>query len=134
KRSGPMGTWLKAAPSTTTTTASTPKPEAAPISVERQPRVAPTPITIVTISIASTAEARKVVIRTATTPVIVRLYPAVREADLSSTGSGLTIGSETAMGSLAGNVSINASSSASYSSGRSVSVIAAQVSVANFSS
>src|SRR5207247_6117495 len=35
------------------------------------------------------------------------------EADSSSTGSGLTIGSETAMGSLAGNVSMSASSRAS---------------------
>jgi hypothetical protein len=38
--------------------------------VERHPRVAPTPTTIVTISIASTAEARNVVMRTAQRPVI----------------------------------------------------------------
>jgi hypothetical protein len=45
-------------------TARTPNPLAVPIQVERQPRVAPTPTTMMTISIASTAEARKVVMRT----------------------------------------------------------------------
>src|SRR4029077_1531672 len=54
-----------------TTTASTPNPAALPIHVERQPRVAPTPTTMVTISIASTPAARKVAIRTAIGPVAV---------------------------------------------------------------
>src|SRR5438552_719617 len=47
KRSGPTGTTLRAAPRITTITASTPNPEAAPMIVERHPRVAPTPITLV---------------------------------------------------------------------------------------
>src|SRR3989442_15145779 len=64
KRSAPMGIAVRAAPTTTTTTVSTANPATAPMSVERHPRVAPTPTTMVTISIASTAEARKVVMRT----------------------------------------------------------------------
>jgi hypothetical protein len=71
KRSGPIGTWRSAAPSTTTTTASTANPEAAPMTVERQPRVAPTPTTMVTISITSTAEAKNVVTSTGIRPVII---------------------------------------------------------------
>src|SRR6266853_4844504 len=79
KRRGPIGTTLSAAPRITTTTASTPKPDAAPINVERQPRVAPTPTTMVTISIASTAEARKVVIRTTAVPLICDSLPGFAE-------------------------------------------------------
>jgi hypothetical protein len=51
------------------TTASTANPLRDPMIVERQPLVAPTPTTMVAISIASTAEARNVVIRTGTTLV-----------------------------------------------------------------
>jgi hypothetical protein len=43
-------------------------PEKAPKIVDRHPRVAPTPTTIATISTASTAEARKVVITTGINP------------------------------------------------------------------
>jgi hypothetical protein len=63
-RSGAIGMALSARPKTATITASRRKPADAPISVERQPRVAPTPTTMVTISMASTADARNVMIRT----------------------------------------------------------------------
>src|SRR2546425_8384000 len=75
KRSAPMGIAVRAAPTTTTTTVSTANPATAPMSVERHPRVAPTPTTMVTISIASTADARKVVMRTTAVPLICDSLP-----------------------------------------------------------
>ena len=66
QRSDGNGAERQAKPATIT--ASTANPAAAPSSVERQPRVVPTPTTIVTISIASTAEARNAVISTGTMP------------------------------------------------------------------
>jgi len=53
RRRGPIGIALRARPKTATTTASTRKPATVPMRVARQPRVAPTPTTIVTISMAN---------------------------------------------------------------------------------
>ena len=64
---------LRARPKTATTPARTMKPETVPVSVARQPRVIPTPTTIVTISMASTVEARNVV--TSTRPRLVMTQP-----------------------------------------------------------
>jgi hypothetical protein len=56
-----IGSAVRAVPSAPPTITSTTKPTATPMSVERHPRIEPTPTTIATISTASTTEARKVV-------------------------------------------------------------------------
>jgi hypothetical protein len=60
-----MGTSVSALPSARMSAARMTRPEAAPIKVDRQPRMVPTPTTMITISMISTAAARNVMVKTA---------------------------------------------------------------------
>jgi hypothetical protein len=64
RRSTPIGTARSAVPNASTSAASTPKPAPAPSQVDRHPRTLPTPTTMITISMTSTAAARKAVTNT----------------------------------------------------------------------
>src|SRR6266511_2969956 len=63
-RRAPIGTSVSAVPSAPTSTARMLRPAAAPSQVERHPRTLPTPTTMITISMTSTAAARNVVTNT----------------------------------------------------------------------
>jgi hypothetical protein len=64
RRSASIGTARNAVPKASTSTASTASPAPPPSQVDRQPRTLPTPTTMITISMTSTAAARKVVTKT----------------------------------------------------------------------
>src|SRR5262249_27854224 len=70
----PIGIAVSASPKTATSAASTTRPPAAPAIEARQPLVTPTPATMATISMASTAEARNVVTATASAALLMRQY------------------------------------------------------------
>src|SRR5690242_511250 len=63
-RSTLTGTRVSAVPSATMSAATTARPAPVPSRVDRQPRTAPTPTTMITISMISTAAARNVVVKT----------------------------------------------------------------------
>jgi hypothetical protein len=63
-RNTPIGTRVSAVPSARTSAARTARPAPAPSQVDRQPRMVPTPITMITISMTSMAAARNVVTKT----------------------------------------------------------------------
>jgi hypothetical protein len=62
--SAPIGTFVSAVPNAPTSSVSAARPAPAPSQVERQPRTLPTPTTMMTISMTSTAAARNVVTKT----------------------------------------------------------------------
>jgi hypothetical protein len=63
-RNALIGTSRSAVPNARTSTARTARPAAAPSHVDRHPRTVPTPTTMITISMTSTAAARNVVTKT----------------------------------------------------------------------